>query len=324
MNWFVLEKTGLNSAVGFLMAIGIMSGLIIIPFAGTIADHFNRKQILIYSNFVRAFLILLMVILLLTRPFNIYYIYFLAIVNGVGWNLYLPASRALVQEIVSTEELLKGNSLIEISLQVGMFTAGAAAGIIYKFFGIQTILIVDAATFLVSNFFLFHINYNSVLKRVEKEEFMRKLINGYQYLIKRPIIFIFGVIIFLPFVVTMTFNVVLPGYVTHHLQAGSLTFGFLDMCYGIGASLAGVATMYLSIKYSKKYLVIVFFIMSILALSIMTVNKYFIIPYVATLFFGLPNSAIRIILNSFMMEIIPKEYMGRVLSIWNFIATFCR
>ena len=65
-------------------------------------------------------------------------------VNGIGWTVYMSASRSLVQELLPKEDLLNGNSLIEISLQVGMFVAGGVSGVLYKFYGFEVILILNA------------------------------------------------------------------------------------------------------------------------------------------------------------------------------------
>ena len=50
LNWFVLEATGSSLDVGILMILGILSGLAGSLIAGTIADSFNRKFILIHMN----------------------------------------------------------------------------------------------------------------------------------------------------------------------------------------------------------------------------------------------------------------------------------
>ena len=150
---------------------------------------------------------------------------------------------------------------------------------------------------------------------------MHKIINGYKYLLGRPIILIFGIILFIPFVAAISLNVVTPAYVSNYLGNDSVVFGIMDMSYGIGAFLAGFIVMCLSSKYKTNNLFIVFFIVSVASLLMMSINKFVVIAYIAMLFSGIPNSAIRIMLNSSLMEFVPKSYMGRTMSFLTFIAT---
>lgn len=319
LNWFVFQKTGSNSAIAILMAINIISGLIILPLAGLIVDLYNRKFVILCSNFLRIFFVLLALIVFSLKDFNIIYAYILAIVHGIAWNVYITASRALIQQIVTKQELLKGNSFMETSLQVGMFSAGALSGLIYKFCGIQAILLLDIIAFSFGNFFLYFIKYESFINASKNNKMTYNFMLGLKFLRNNPVIFIFGIIIFLPYIATVSFNVVLPGYVQNHLKSDSVMFGLLDMSYGIGASLAGAIVLYLTKKnLSKNFLVIIFFITSISALLFMNINYQYFFAGLATLLFGLPNSAIRIILNTKLMEMVPKEYMGRSMSIWGF------
>lgn len=319
LNWFLIETTGMSAKVGILMAISVLSGLISLPFAGVITDGFNRKSILIYTNYIRAFFILLTAIALWCLPFSLYYIYFLSAIGGIGWNIYFTSSRTLIQEI-SVGNLLKGNSMIEISLQAGMFSAGAVAGLVYKFFGIEAILIINIITFVVGGSLLYGIKSKGKLKPIKRETFTRQFTNGFKYLKNHPMTFGFGVMILLPFVATITLNVVLAGYVGNYLKGDSLVFGLSDMFYGIGASLSGLIVIGFSHKYAKKYIIMFFFFISLVSIVVMLPNKFFIVVFIATLFYGLSSSGLRIVLNSVLMEVVPAEYMGRSMSIWGFVS----
>lgn len=320
LNWYILVKTGMNATVGMLVAIGIASGLLVLPITGPLIDRFNRKSILIGSNYVRALLISGVVLALVTQPFHIYYIYALAIINGIGWNIYFTCSRAFIQEIVPKEDLIRGNAIMEVSLQVGMFTAGATAGVLYNYCGIEIILLLNVLVFIVSGLILSRIKYENRLEKPEDGLFWQKFIRGYSYLAKQPLLIIFGVVMFLPFVATMTFNVVLPGYVEQSVKGGSMSFGLLDMCYGIGASLSGMVVLFMSRQFSRKTILVTLFLLSITAITTLMSNNVLLFACIATMLFGLPNSGIRVLLNTVAMELVEKKYMGRVMSVWNFIA----
>lgn len=315
-NWFILELTGKSSSVGLLLAVTLLSGLVVFPFAGTIADKFSRKKVIIWSNAVRAIAIAAMAALYYTGRFNTGYLYFLAVVGGVGWTIFIPASRGMVQELLEKGDLIKGNSLIEISMQVGMFTAAAVAGIVYKFWGFGAIMVIDAVTFLVSNISLVGINYDRIMAHDHEESFRVQFSNGLRYLKSNAAVFVFGIVAFIPFAATMASNVVLPGYVSEHLGRDSVVFGLADMSYGIGACLSGFIAAAVAAKITKHRAIVAFFVVSTAACVYLVFNAQVAGLYAASLVFGLCNSSLRIVMNTILMEEVPKAYFGRAMSVW--------
>ena len=320
-NWFVLKYTGSSSSVGLLIALNFVGSLVVFPIAGTIADRFDRRAIIFWSNFVRAIIAIIVAVTIFTDRFHIGYLYFLGALSGAGWTVFLPASRGLVQELLGKRDLIKGNSLIEVSMQVGMFVAGAGAGFIYKYCGFGVILAIDAATFLFGSVFLLFIKYTPHIAHDREDSFSRRFKNGLGYLTQNPIIFIFGIVIFLPFVATMSSNAVTPAYISDHLGKDSVVFGFTDMSYGMGACLSGFIAAWLAAKFSRLRVIVGFFVVSIGFYLFLVFNQFVTGLFLASFFIGLANSSLRIIMNTILMEIVPKSYIGRAMSVWMAIST---
>ena len=321
INWFILEETGLNENVGIFTFLGVIGGLLTAPFGGIITDYFSRKKILIYSNFIRATAISIIVVLLLSEKFQIYYVYLLAIINGIGFNIYLPSSRALVQEIVNKKDLIKWNSVIEMTIHLSMIAAGAITGIIYKTCGIYFILIMNSITFLMSNLFLYKISHKHTARTQTQKTLFAKFYQGANYLLSNRSFLIFILIMLLPHVATIMLNIVLPGYVLHHLNSNSVTYGIINMCVSIGSITGAFFMHYMNRDILHRHHIGILLFVSIVALIILMVTPLIMIAYIAILFFGLCNSALKIILHSTIMKITHQDYMGRVISIKNLIST---
>ncbi|WP_181348146.1 MFS transporter [Thalassobacillus sp. CUG 92003] len=161
-NWYLLDQTGSATAVGVMLTLNVFAGFLLSPLTGIITDRFNRKNVIQETFISRAVLIGALTALFILDGSSIYYIYAFAIINGIGWSVYMSASRSLIQELLPEEELSKGNSLIEISLQVGMFMAGAASGFIYKYIGFEAILLINALMFVGSFLFMIFVKYHSI------------------------------------------------------------------------------------------------------------------------------------------------------------------
>lgn len=315
-NWYLMDQTNSITAIGFMLSLNVIAGFLISAFVGTLIDKWNRKTIILWANGIRAIALLIITGAFVWTGFRIEYLYTFAIINGMGWTVYMTASRSLVQEILSEKDLINGNSLIEISLQVGMFMAGALSGVLYKFVGFEIILLLNALAFIVSSFFLSRIQYTPIPFENDKESFIATFKNGITYLAERPFIFLLGIVSIIPLVSTMIYNVVLPGYVNNTVQGDSVVFGLSDMFYGIGGLLSGFIAAPLAKKISQHGTILLFFMISVLSLLAVAFNHLILLLYLGSVLIGLTNSSLRILMTTTLMESVSKSYMGRATSVW--------
>ncbi|MGO4344274.1 MFS transporter [Paenibacillus sp. MCAF9] len=315
-NWYLMDQTNSITAIGFMLSLNVIAGFLISAFVGTLIDKWNRKTIILWANGIRAIALLIITGAFVWTGFRIEYLYTFAIINGMGWTVYMTASRSLVQEILSEKDLINGNSLIEISLQVGMFMAGALSGVLYKFVGFEIILLLNALAFIVSSFFLSRIQYSPIPFENDKESFFATFKNGITYLAERPFIFLLGIVSIVPLVSTMIYNVVLPGYVSNTVQGDSVVFGLSDMFYGIGGLLSGFIAAPLAKKISQHGTILLFFMISVLSLLAVAFNHLILLLYLGSVLIGLTNSSLRILMTTTLMESVSKSYMGRATSVW--------
>lgn len=315
-NWYLMDRTGSMTSVGLMLSLNVIAGFLISALAGTFVDKWNRKTILVWANVVRAAALLLIAGAFLGTGFHVEYLYAFAAVNGMGWSLYMSASRSLVQELLPEKELIHGNSLIEISLQVGMFMAGGLSGFLYKYIGFEAILLLNAAAFLVSSLFLSRISYSAMPVEQAETSFFESFKAGIQYLAERPSLFVLGIVSIIPLVTTMVFNVVLPGYVSTSVRGDSVVFGLSDMCYGIGGLLSGFLASPLARRLSQHGTILIIFLVSVLNLVAIAFNSTVILLYIGCVLIGLTNSSLRILITTTLMESVSKSYMGRATSVW--------
>jgi len=245
----------------------------------------------------------------------------IALSNGLGWNLYYPASKGLLQEISTKEQLLKSNSGAEITMQVGLFSSGAIAGSLYNICGFKIILIMSIITFLVSAF-LTSLLKTKKKKPVSRDNFKIKdsYVEGMKYFQHHGAIFFLGLILFIPFIGANVINTILPGYASIELNTNAAVYGLIDMAYGIGACVVGFTIIGLSKRFSINMIVSIGFIIGILTGLVLFTNtsKFF----AGVLFFicGLCGPGIRSLIYSLIMKVVPNEFLGRTMSLWNLLS----
>lgn len=315
-NWYMLQATHSNKLVGMYLTVNVLAGFLMSPLAGSLTDKFSRKQVILWTFLGRTVPMSLIALVIGYAGFNLWAMYGLAILTGAGWITYMAASRSYVQAVLPEELLGTANSFIEVSLQVGMFAAGAISGIILNYTGFMIILVINIIMFVAAVLLVAAIKADSPVNKGVNEE-SAGFSNGLAYIWKHKSILSMGIISILPLIVTQLFNVSSPDYVSTVLRANSVVYGFADMGYGVGGLAAGLITGYLINHFKDKNIIVFFFTLATIGLLTLYWTHVIPLTYVCTFSLGLSNSALRVVINTVLMHRVDKKFMGRATSIWN-------
>ncbi|HYY43890.1 MAG TPA: MFS transporter [Actinomycetota bacterium] len=125
--------------------------VILLLVGGVVTDRLDRRTVLIASDVVRAISIGLMGALSVAGQLELWHVYALVALHGVGESFFMPAFVAIVPEIVPQHLLVEANSLDQFVRPVTMRLVGPAiGGFIVSAWGSGTALLIDAATFVAS------------------------------------------------------------------------------------------------------------------------------------------------------------------------------
>jgi len=258
-NWYMLQATNSNKLVGLYLTVNVLAGFLMSPLAGILTDRFSRKSVILWTFLGRAIPMIVITAVIGISGFNLWAMYGLAILTGAGWITYMASSRSYVQAILPKKLLGTANSFIEVSLQVGMFAAGAISGLILNYTGFVTILVINVVMFLIAVLLIMSIQRDTAVP-TNTNQLSTGFIAGVRYILKHKLILSMGIISILPLIVTQLFNVSSPDYVSTILKANSVIYGLADMGYGIGGLVAGLITGFLIHKFREKHIIICFFI----------------------------------------------------------------
>jgi MFS transporter, DHA3 family, macrolide efflux protein len=144
-----------NQLTGSTLALAAVSIALAIPpltiglIAGTYADRFDRRRIMIVSDLLRAVVVLGFVFV--GSADLVPLIIALAFVQASIGTFFNPARGALVPRVVPTEGLLAANSIGQATRVIGGVIGAAMAGLIVGVAGVTwPAFVIDAITFLAS------------------------------------------------------------------------------------------------------------------------------------------------------------------------------
>ncbi len=144
-----------NQLTGSTAALATMAIMLAIPqvtlglVAGVYVDRFDRKKIMLVSDFVRALLVLGFVFV--DGVQHLWILYGLAFLQSAVGTFFGPARGAVVAQILPKEALLAANSITQTSRIIAGLLGASAAGVLIGFFKVYwPAFAIDAATFIVS------------------------------------------------------------------------------------------------------------------------------------------------------------------------------
>jgi len=183
----ITRLTGAGTAVSYLFLARLLPVFVMSPVAGVFADRYERRAIMILTDVLRAVTVLCF--LFIRRPGDIWLLYVLTVVQFVLSSLYTPAHSALLSNIVKPEDLVTANALDSFTwstmLAIGALLGGIAAAV----FGVTTAFVIDAATFVISAWFVSRIRASGRSAPVEVQiGGWLEFVDGMRYLHGRPFI----------------------------------------------------------------------------------------------------------------------------------------
>jgi MFS family permease len=144
----VLDAT--PAQMGFLTAAGAIPALLVGLFAGVWVDRYRRRPILIVADLGRAVLLFVIPLTAMLGVLRIEHLYVVAFLVGTLGLFFDVAYRSFLPSLVGREQLVEGNSKLELSESVSEIAGPGLAGGLVQLITAPLAIAVDAFSFLIS------------------------------------------------------------------------------------------------------------------------------------------------------------------------------
>jgi MFS family permease len=142
----VAGTTGQALAVAALLLAGDFAPALLGPLTGTVADRLDRRRVMVGCELVQGALVVAIAIWLPTLPLLLV----LVGLRAVAGQVFQPASRAAVPAVVGADDLERANAAVGVATNGGETLGPLVAALLLPVLGVRGVLLVDAASFLVS------------------------------------------------------------------------------------------------------------------------------------------------------------------------------
>ncbi len=251
---FVIHTTGSATSMAFAFVMQVLPQVITSPVAGALNDRLSRRRIMIFTDYMRAAIVLSM--LLVQSADRIWLLYALLFCETVMWALFEPARTASIPNMTEGEETAIANALSSATWAVSFAVGSGLGGIVQAYFGRESVFVIDSLSFVVSALLISRTRFDEPHTVGQKPLTWRDLFNyseiaeGFRYarqdkarlytMFVKAGMGLMGVNwIVLPLLGERVFPVTLPGVAAS--DSGTLGMSFLLSARGLGAFVGALA-----------------------------------------------------------------------------------
>src|SRR5712671_3086506 len=110
VTWYVLGATHSTVKVSLIVILVALPGLVVPPFGGVLIDRADRRYLGIALDAARGVIVLGTAALAYAGRLEMWQLYTMTLLLGVGFAIYWSTTNALVQELVPREQLIAANA----------------------------------------------------------------------------------------------------------------------------------------------------------------------------------------------------------------------
>jgi MFS family permease len=317
-SWLVYRLTGSELLLGITGFAGQIPMLVLAPFAGVLADRWNRHRILVVTQVLSALQSLALALLAMSGKITVTHVIALQVVQGIINSFDTPARQAFVVEMVQDRADLPN----AIALNSSMFNASriigpAIGGVIIAAVGEGWCFMIDAISYIAVIISLLLMQLPARQIFAERQSIANELRGGFGYVFGFAPVRELLLNVALIGTMGMPYSVLMPVYASKVLGGGPHTLGLLMTASGLGALMG---TVYLASRHTVvglgKVIVVATMILSVglivFAFSHNLVLSLLVLPLVGAGMMLQSAAA-----NTILQTIVDEHLRGRVMAFFS-------
>ncbi|MEX1254188.1 MAG: MFS transporter [Dehalococcoidia bacterium] len=312
----ILQLTDSALMVGLVVATRMTPMLLFGLIAGVAADRFDRKRILLATQWVTMSIHFLMAGLVLSGVIEPWHVFVTTFVSGTSMAFNQPARQSLIPQMVPREELLNAVALNTSAINVMRIAGPALAGVLL-FSGIGPIYLLNGAIIagVMVCTYLMHIRYQA--RPAEgAPSWLDDLRESFAFVGQnRSVLFLLGPALIL-FVFGFPYqSVFVPLFAKKVLDLGDSGVGALVAVTGIGALVGSLILASQASLKRRGLLLLTFLALFSCGLLVFSRSNALPLSILALMATASMSASYMSLNNSLLLELSPPEMHGRIMSL---------
>ncbi|MDD5037178.1 MAG: MFS transporter [Methylococcaceae bacterium] len=318
---WVYQKTGSVLDFSGVILATALPALIVMPFAGSAADRFDRRYVMVAADCVTALMTLALAYLLWRNVLEIQHLYIFNMIVAVVAAFRMPAYQASVGTLLAAEQFTRASGVMGVSMNLMSMVAPMIAGGIMGVVGLPGIVSIDLVAFCLGSILVlkafFHQKKKSATVGEHHHSSDSESFGGFasalSFFRREPLML--GLLIYAVIqqgLLVLASNMLMPLVLSHY---STEELGLILTCGGVGG-LSGAA-MLIALSGMRRLMIAVLLGDAVLALVVLLAGinisfiGYCVCAFVALFAAGFAEGCG----HSLWMRKVPQQYQGRIFAL---------
>jgi len=235
-DWLVLTVLTDHSgtAVGITTGLQFLPILILGPWAGLLGDRYSKRKILLITQTAMGSCALILGLLVVTNTVQLWHVYLLALLLGVGSAIDAPSRQAFVSEVVEAPDVPNAVALNATSFNLARLAGPGLAGLLIAWLGTGPAFLINAASFGAVIISLAKMRPAELHPSAKAPRGKGQIREGLRYIKQRPDLLMIMILVSLVATPTMNFQITNALMATAVFNQGPGEYGLLGTVMAVG------------------------------------------------------------------------------------------
>jgi MFS family permease len=319
--WLIYQLTDSVVQLGLVRGIQLVPTLLVSPLAGSAADRYSRKHLLLVSQLIQGIAFAVLALLIVSGHITPWHVYVTAVVAGTMQAIQQPARASIVTESVPPESLTNAIGLTSLIFNMARLMGPAMAGAIIAIADTGGAFAMQAACMLLATAWVAKLpampHLHDEANRQRPESFVQSIIEGWKFSWRNQPVRA-GILCTTIVCASMfPFTTLLPVFARDLLDVGAQGQGILLAAMGFGALLSAATIAMAGHRMTRGRVMIDSSIGYGFALVLFAISPWYPLSIVAMVVAGLCHVHANALVHTVVQSYSPPAYRGRTMALFN-------
>jgi MFS family permease len=240
-DWLVLALSGgSGAAIGITTGLQFLPFLLMMPVAGLVADRVSKRRLLQVTNAAMAVPAAVLGLLAVLGVAEVWHVYVLALLLGLGTAFDAPARQSFVSELVTPDELTNAVGLNSASVNAARIVGPALAGLLIAALGggaeaTGWVMLINGLTYAAPIWSLRHLDVSRLDPATPVVRGPGAIREGIAYVRGRPDLQLVMLVVFFTGTFGLNFQMTSALMATQVFERGPSAYGLLGTFMSVGS-----------------------------------------------------------------------------------------
>ena len=326
---YLLNDTGSSALFGTVTACAFIPSILLSPLGGIIADRVNKRNVMVILDFFTAAVIFTFSLLSNSGNLVLFITVTLMILYGIA-GAYQPSVQASVPALVSQENLMAANSVVNTISSFSALLGPVFGGILYSAYGLKPVLWVCILCFLISAIMEIFIKIpfikqknNLKLGEMIKEDFSQSIafIRKEKPVIGKVLVAVCGINLFLSSMIIVALPYLITEVLNFDTNFANKLYGFAQGALAAGGLVGGIGAGIFAKKLSiqKSGNLVIWAAVSVFPMGISLIFSSGFVSYftitICCFIIMIFSTIFTVSMMSFVQAETPQHFIGKVIAV---------